>query len=673
MNTIQYNKLFSFLWNIATDVLVNKVDATEYKKIILPFIVLRRLDLLLEPSKQTVLDIVAEEGFSNLPPESQSEQLYAITGYPFYNTSAYTMKTLCAETDRTRLYQNFEAYLDGYSYHVQDIIRKFDLKHSVSRLSSNASLGLLISKFTDSNINLGIHPVLDDNGNEKLPGVDNHTIGTIFEELLRKFNEEYAVTSAGEHYTPRDYVRLLADLAIIPVKDKLKRGTYEIYDAACGTGGILGIAEEAFQELGPRINTYIYGQEKMPDTYAICKAEVMIAGKDKPLDYTHGGVKRERFAFGSTISQNGHEGKLFDFCISNPPFGTPYKEDLENWGFSSKDQITDLRFRPQVDGETLDFLPSIDDLQMLFLANNLSRMKEDTELGTRIVEIHNGSSLFTGDAGSGPSNLRKCIIENDLLEAVIALPENMFYNTGIGTFVWIVTNRKEARRQGKVQLIDATSIKSPLRKNLGEKNCELSAENRAEIVKLLTDFAENDKSKIFDNKEFGYWSITVQRPLRLKVDPAGDLSGAKLKEQELALVKAALTKLDDSMLMSWDKCAEVMGLKKPLLKKIRPFITKICPEAEAVAEEFDKNLKDNEQIPLTYEGGIAAFMEKEVLPYAPDAVIDEEKTVVGYELSFTKYFYKPVELPPVADLIADIEKLEQATDGLLKEILALGK
>jgi type I restriction enzyme M protein len=261
MDTIQYNKLFAFLWNIATDVLVNKVDATEYKKIILPFIVLRRLDLLLEPSKQTVLDIVAEDGFSDLPPESQSEQLYAITGYPFYNTSAYTMKTLCAETDRTRLYQNFEAYLDGYSYHVQDIIRKFDLKHSVSRLSSNASLGLLISKFTDSNINLGIHPVLDDNGNEKLPGVDNHTIGTIFEELLRKFNEEYAVTSAGEHYTPRDYVRLLADLAIIPVKDKLKRGTYEIYDAACGTGGILGIAEEAFQTLYYLLGEGNFGQQ----------------------------------------------------------------------------------------------------------------------------------------------------------------------------------------------------------------------------------------------------------------------------------------------------------------------------------------------------------------------------------------------------------------------------
>ena len=346
---------------------------------------------------------------------------------------------------------------------------------------------------------------------------------------------------------------------------------------------------------------------------------------------------------------------------------------MENWGFSSKDQITDLRFRPQVDGETLDFLPSIDDLQMLFLANNLNRMKEDTELGTRIVEIHNGSSLFTGDAGSGPSNLRKYIIENDLLEAVIALPENMFYNTGIGTFVWIVTNRKEARRRGKVQLIDATGIKSPLRKNLGEKNCELSAENRAEIVKLLMDFSENEKSKIFDNQEFGYWAITVQRPLRLKVDPSKDLSEAKLKEQELSQVKAALAKLDDSMLLNWDKCAETMGLKKALLKKIRPFITEIYPEAEAVEGEFDKNLKDNEQIPLTYEGGIAAFMEKEVLPYAPDAVIDEEKTVVGYELSFTKYFYKPVELPPVDELISDIEKLEHSTDGLLKEILALGK
>ena len=637
MDTQHYNKLFSFLWNIATDVLVNNVEAVEYKKIILPFIVLRRLDLLLEPTHKTVVEMAATSDFRSLPPESQCEQLYAITGFPFYNTSAYTMKALRSEKDNTRLMQSFNAYLDGFSFHVQDVIQKFDLKHSLERLSGNSCLGLLIDKFTDENINLGIKPVLGDDGKIKHPGLDNHTMGTLFEELLRRFNEDYAVTSAGEHYTPRDYVRVLADLAILPIREKLKKGTYEIYDGACGTGGILSISEEAFRELGPRIDTNIYGQELQPDTYAICKAEIMIAGKNKPLDYSFNGIRRERFAFGSTISQNGHEGKYFDFCISNPPFGTPYKKDLENWGFTKKDQINDPRFRPQVDGEILDFLPSIDDLQMLFLANNLSRMKNNTELGTRIVEIHNGSSLFTGDAGSGPSNLRKYIIENDLLEAVIAMPENMFYNTGIGTFIWIVTNRKEERRNGKVQLIDATGLKTPLRKNLGEKNCEVSAENRAAIIKLLTDFTENEQSKIFSNQEFGYWSITVERPLRLRVLPDADLTATNLKPKEVEEVKAALAKLSaDAPLLDFDRCAEIMGIKKTLLKKARPFITETCPEAEPVEGESDPKLRDTEQIPLLYEGGIPAFMAKEVLPYAPDAYIDDSKTVVGYELSFTK-------------------------------------
>lgn len=670
MNNAYYNKLFSFLWNIATDVLVNNVEATDYKKIILPFIVLRRLDLLLEPTQNLVAETVASPDFLALPPESQSAQLYALTGFPFYNTSPYTLKLLRSEKDNTRLMQSFNAYLDGYSFHVQDVIKKFDLKHSLERLSGSSCLGLLIDKFTDENINLGINPILNEDGEEIQPGLDNHTMGTLFEELLRRFNEDFAVTSAGEHYTPRDYVRVLADLAIKPIQSKLKKGTYEIYDAACGTGGILSISEEAFGELGPRIETNIYGQELQPDTYAICKAEIMIAGKNKPLDYTFNGVLRERFAFGSTISQNGHEGKLFDFCISNPPFGTPYKKDLENWGYTKKEQITDPRFVPQVGEETVSFLPSIDDLQMLFLANNLSRMKDDTELGTRIVEIHNGSSLFTGDAGSGPSNLRKYIIENDLLEAVIAMPENMFYNTGIGTFIWVVTNRKEERRRGKVQLIDATGLKSPLRKNLGNKNCTVSEDDRAAILKLLMDFEENERSKIFPNQEFGYWSISVERPLRLKVIPNADLSNAKLKPKELEEVHQALAKLTpDSPLLDFDRCAEIMGMKKTLLKKVRPFITEVCPDAEPVAGEADPKLHDTEQIPLLYEGGIDAFMKKEVLPYAPDAYIDEKETVVGYELSFTKYFYKPVELPSIETLIAEIKALEAQSDGMLDDIL----
>ena len=523
MNQSQYNQLFSFLFNIANDVLVQSFNKGDYKKIILPFIVLRRLDLLLEESKQQVINFCQTEEFAMMPEASKEQQLCFITKYPFYNVSPFTMKMLKAETDQTRLRQNFEAYLDGFSLHVQDIIAKFDLRHYVQLLSNLGCLGMMIEKMTADDINLGIKPVVDENTKEiKLPPLDNHTMGTLFEDLLRKFNEDYSVTEAGEHYTPRDYVKLLADLAFIPVADRMRNGGYEIYDGACGTGGILSVAQDRLEDIagerGMRLKTYLFGQELQPETFATCKADLMLSGHSQDFTYRQGGVMRYRFVNGSTISDDGHPGKNFDFCISNPPFGTPWKKDFEVWGSpKKKEDIPDTRFSGFMDGKLMTFVPNIGDPQMLFLANNVSRMKEDTELGTRIVEIHNGSSLFTGNAGGGESNLRRYIIENDMLEAIVAMPENMFYNTGIGTFVWIVTNRKEERRRGKVQLIDATSIKTPLRKNLGNKNCEASDNDRAAIVKLLTDFVENDKSKIFDNREFGFWQITVERPLRQSI------------------------------------------------------------------------------------------------------------------------------------------------------------
>ena len=379
---------------------------------------------------------------------------------------------------------------------------------------------------------------------------------------------------------------------------------------------------------------------------------------------------RDRFANGSTISENGHPGKKFDFCISNPPFGTPWKADLENWGLkpTEKKKIQDPRFYwPDSDKS---FIPDIGDPQMLFLANNVSRMRDEGQ-GTRIVEIHNGSSLFTGNAGGGESNLRRYIIENDMLEAIIAMPLNMFYNTGIGTFVWIVTNRKEERRRGKVQLIDATNISAPLRKNLGNKNCEITEEGRKEILKLLNDFQPTEQSKIFDNREFGYWQIVVQRPLRLRVVTDVDWDAVTLKDAEKATCMAAVenvpagTPLDD-----WDSYAKLLKLKKTLLKRLRPFITVTDPAAKAVEGEADPRLKDTEQVPLLYTGGISAFMRNEVLPYAPDAYVDEEATVIGYELSFTKYFYKPVQLRSIADIKADIRAIEKNIDGLLEGILS---
>ena len=618
MEQAQYNQLFSFIWNIATDVLVYAFEKGEYKKIIMPMMVLRRIDVLLEPTKKDVIakkKMLDENHFNN-----QDPILYSITGYPFYNTSLFTLKTLKGETDPLRLKMNFTDYLNGFSRDVQDILDKFHLRQMVDNLTEEERLGSIIEKFTDDKINLSNKPVYDDEGNIKLPALDNHTMGTIFEELLRKFNEENNVTEAGEHFTPRDYVKLLADLAVMPVADKITDTTYSIYDGACGTGGILTITQERILEIAgkhdKRVQVNIYGQELQPETYATCKADLMMSGNIQTFQYLSGTQPREYIAFDSTISRDGHAGETYDFCISNPPFGTPWKEDLKKRGLSESDKkkFTDSRFQiANDDGSELSFIPDIGDCQMMFLANNLSRMRNDTPLGTRIVEVHNGSSLFTGDAGKGPSNLRQYIIENDLLEAIIAMPEKDFYNTGIGTFIWVITNRKEERRKGYVQLIDATEIKTPLRKNLGEKNCETTEEGRKAILKLLMDFKETPQSKIFPNKEFGYWSVNVYQPQR---DEQGNIV---------------------------------------LDKKGKPVI--------------DKKSKDTEIIPFRYEGGIDGFVKNEILPYAPDSWIDPKSIVSGYELSFTKYFYKPKELRTIEEISLDIRNIEQRTNGLLDEIL----
>lgn len=677
MNQNQYNQLFSFIWNIANDVLVNAFSKGDYKKIILPMMVLRRLDILLEPTHEEVLKQKELLTSLNIPENAQEQSLFGVTKYPFCNTSKFTMKALRGEISPIRLKRNFLEYLDGFSHDVQDIIEKFKLKQQIDNLSDTGRLGTIIERFTDDTLNLGINPILDANGEVKYPGVDNHTMGTLFEQLLRKFNEENSVTEAGEHFTPRDYVALMAEIAVTPVADKIKSSTYSIYDGACGTGGILSIAEKRIKELaeerGKTVNITLYGQELQSETYATCKADLMLSTSAGSFQYTHAGKRRERFYYGSTISDDGHPGMKFDFCISNPPFGTPWKEDLKAWGLkeNEKDKITDRRFVPQVGrNEEIRFIPGIGDPQMLFLANNISRMKKDTELGTRIVEVHNGSSLFTGNAGGGESNLRRFIIENDLLEAIIAMPEKDFYNTGIGTFIWVVTNRKEPRRRGMVQLIDATEIKTPLRKNLGEKNCETNEQDRAEIMRLLTDFKENEKSRIFPNDEFGYWEITVDHPLRLRILPDSDITEGKLKALEREECRAAIKAVPASVpLDDWNKYSKALRLKKALLNKLRPLITVTDPECVAVEGEADKALRDTEQVPLRYEGGIEAFMKNEVLPYAPDAYVNQEETKIGYELSFTKYFYKPTKLRGLEEITLDIVSIERETDGLLNRIL----
>ena len=615
MNTAQYNHLFSFIWNIANDVLVHAFEKGEYKKIIMPMTVLRRLDILLEPTKDAVLERKAQldkAGISN-----QEPVLFQVTGYPFCNTSRFTMKKLKAEVDPKRLKMNFIEYLNGYSKDVQDIIDKFRLRQQVDNLTDAERLGSIIDKFTDSSINLSIKPVLDDKGREILPALDNHMMGTLFEELLRKFNEENNVTEAGEHFTPRDYVKLLADLAIIPIADQIEDNTYSIYDGACGTGGILTISEEEMKRLakerGRKININIFGQELQPETFATCKADLMISGERRAFDYILNGSSRQYIAFGSTISEDGHKGETYDFCISNPPFGTPWKEDLKKWGLaeSEKKKISDPRFKFVYDDDPeFNVIPGIGDPQMLFLANNVSRMKDGTKLGTRIVEVHNASSLFAGDAGSGENNLRRFIFENDLLEAIIAMPEKDFYNTGISTYIWILTNRKSKERKGKVQLIDATEIKTLIKRNLGEKNCETNEENRKEIMDLYLSFENNERSRILSNEEFGYWEVEL---FKEAVDGNGRVIKDRKGNAKLVRVKGEI-----------------------------------------------------EQIPLTYPGGIQGFYEKEVKPYNPDVIFGEP--VIGYEISFTRYFYKPVILESLDELATDIRVIEKANTELFKAI-----
>lgn len=605
MEKANFGQLVSFIFGIANDCLVDVYDVGDYRKIILPMIVLRRFDAVLEPTKQAVLAMKQQLDAAGIT--DQDEALCSVAGEAFCNSSPYVLSDLKSRTNQQQLKADFILYLDGFSRNVQDIIKKFELRNQIDKLSEHDILGLLISKFTDPSINLSSRPVTNAAG-VTLPALDNHTMGTVFEEVIRKFNEETNITDAGRHFTPRDIVELITDLAFVPIKDQIQDTTYRIYDGACGTGGMLTVAEQRIREIaaqyGKRVSIHLYGQENADETYAIAKSDMLVKGE---------GSQSNNIFFGSTISNDGFAGETFDFCLSNPPFGTPWKTDLKAWGDIKKEDIADSRFVVSYKGQNFSLIPDIGDPQMLFLANNVSKMKKDTLLGTRIVEVHNGSSLFTGKAGQGPSNLRQYIIENDWLECIVAVPEKMFYNTGIGTYLWVITNKKEARRKGKVQLIDATSFKKPLRKNLGEKNCEVTEEIRKRILELYMAFdaADPQYSKVFDNSEFGYWEVPVYTP--------------QLDENGQPIVD----------------------------KKGRPVKPNI----------------DKEQVPFSYEGGIEAFIENEVKPYAPLAFIKPGTEKVGYELSFTKYFYQPVQLRTLEEITADIRAIEAETDGLLDEII----
>jgi type I restriction enzyme M protein len=509
MDQATHSKIVSFLWGIADDVLRDLFKRGKYPDVILPMCVLRRLDAVLAPTKKAVLE--EKELLDAAGITEHGAVLCDKARQAFYNTSKFTLKDLRARSSRQQLLLDFEDYLQGFSPNVQDILDNFKFRNQIPTLSKADALGTLIEKFLDPEINFGPTPVLNGDGSVKQPAMDNHAMGTVFEELVRKFNEDNN-EEAGEHWTPRDAVRLMANLVFLPVADSIQSGAYRIYDGACGTGGMLTVAEETLHNLvsrrGIQASTYLYGQEINPETYAICKADMLLKGEGDRASHIIGGAEH------STLSHDAFPAEEFAFMLSNPPYGKSWKKDLEAMG--GKEKMRDPRFKiTHGDDAEFSLVTRSSDGQMLFLANMASKMSHNTDLGSRIAEVHNGSSLFTGDAGQGESNIRRWLIENDWLDAIIALPLNMFYNTGIATYIWVLTNRKPQSREGQVQLIDATQWFKPLRKNLGKKNCELSDDDIKRISDTYIGFEETPQSKIFPNMAFGYWKISVERPLRL--------------------------------------------------------------------------------------------------------------------------------------------------------------
>lgn len=666
MDNQVHNSIVSFIWGIADDCLRDVYVRGKYRDVILPMTVIRRLDAMLEETKPAVLEMkkkMDDAGITN-----QWPALCNAAGQAFCNASPFLLKDLTSRVKKQTLKSDFEVYLDGFSPNVQEILEKFKFRNQIDTMIDADILNAVIEKFVSPTINLSPTPVYTDDtmSTIKLPALDNHGMGTVFEELIRKFNEENN-EEAGEHWTPRDVVDLMADLIFIPIADQIMDATYSCYDGACGTGGMLTVAQDRLMTLakrrGKNVSIHLFGQELQPETYAICKADMLLKGD---------GDQAEHIAYGSTLSADGNASRQFDFMLANPPYGKSWKTDAEKMG--GKKDILDSRFNAYLeDGKQLSMIPRTSDGQLLFLLNNVSKMKNDTPLGSRIAEVHNGSSIFTGDAGSGESNARRYLIENDLVEAIIALPENMFYNTGIGTYIWVLSNKKESRRVGKIQLIDATGMKSPLRKNMGKKNCEFTSEIRKEIMRIFLEMEESEVSRVFDNEEFGYWSVTVERPLRLRVYPDRMIPDGVLKDFELVAYKEAIKALRPSVALDdWKEFSKAVKLKPALLKKIRPYITEKDATAQPIEGEADADLRDTENVPFTYAGGATAFIDNEVKAYAPDAYVDEKKTKIGYEISFTKYFYKPTEFRALDEIVGELKDLSHAKEAAISELITHG-
>lgn len=567
------NEKAALIWAIA-DKLTGVYKPHEYGEVILPLTVIRRFDCILSDTKDAVLE--KYESVKSLPVRDVLLR-NATGGLAFYNTSKFTFERLLDDPDNIE--ENFRDYLNGFSDNVQDIIEKFKFDGHITTMANKGILYIVIKEFTSPKANL--HPDV----------ISNLEMGYIFEEIIRRFSEAHN-EDAGQHYTPREVIRLMVNILFNDDSDILSGNNVAktIYDPACGTGGMLSVAEEYLHELNKSTELLAFGQEINDQTFAICKADMLIKGNN--ADYIKDG---------NTLSDDQFEGNTFDYIISNPPFGREWKNEKTKVEAEAKRGFA---------GRFGAGLPAASDGQMLFLMTAVSKMKEPAQGGSRIAIIHNGSPLFTGDAGSGPSNIRKYILENDLLEAIIALPNDIFYNTGIATYIWVLSNKKAGtKREGRVQLINANGLFEKRRKALGNKRNDIPESAIEEITRLYGDFRETEISKIFDNEDFGYTKITVERPL---LDENGE----------------------------------------PVLKKGK--------------KQPDSSLRDTESVPLKED--IDEYFRREVLPFAPDAWIDEKKSVVGYEIPFTRYFYKYEAPKPSAEIMTEILELEKELNGSLAEV-----
>jgi type I restriction enzyme M protein len=656
----------AFIWSVA-DLLRGDYKQSEYGKVILPLTVIRRLDCVLEPTKSKVLAAHKEYG-------DRKDILVSVSGVPFYNTSPLTLQRVL--DDSANAADQLRAYLAAFSESAREVLDKFGFDVQIDRLDRANLLYLVLSKFRD----IDLHP----------DAVSNLEMGYLYEELIRKFSE-LSNETAGEHFTPREVIRLMVDLLLTDEPELHKpRIIKKLLDPACGTGGMLSIAEQRLRELNPQAILQAYGQELNAETYAVCRSDMMIKGEDA-----------ENIALGNSFSEDAFEGEQFDYLLANPPFGVEWKKVA--------DVIRTENDKLGFAGRFGAGLPRINDGSFLFLQHMISKMKRPAQGGTRLAIVFNGSPLFTGAAGSGESEIRRWIIENDWLEAVVALPDQLFYNTGISTYFWIVTNRKAPSRRGKVQLIDARDLFTKMRKSLGEKRKEVSTRQIAEIVQLHGAFTENDRVKIFPNESFGFLRITVERPLRLRWEVTDDTLATLRAHPKIAALSPKARELLETGLSRWGtevytdsklatkRVIELMSSAgqrgKPLQKAILESLSVRDPDAPPVTDdkgniEPDPELRDYENVPLPavpvsfeadpkdrlesieYRTAIDDYMAAEVLPYVPDAWVDHSKSRIGYEIPLTRHFYKYTPPRPLAEIDAEIKQLETEIQVLLNEVTA---